>query len=209
MAQHLRRQLAQQPPPITLRQLLKNSIDTLPLGIPHRTQPIPRHSPRHQPRHVRNDKPQRAPAQPAHHAPEFARRHPLLPLSHPLLTQHLLKHIGELRMLGPLPVLALLTLPLRANAAGEEVPRPREGYPAVAWARATGSGVVVVGGVVRAGGEAETAAAVAGEELALGVVVAAARGVGKRVVGVVDELELARAVGVGGVGRWDAVRVCF
>ncbi len=207
MAQHLRRQLAQQPPPVTLRQLLKNSINTLPLGIPHRTQTIPGHRPGHQPRHVGDDKPQRAPTQPAHHAPELARRHRSLPGSHPLLAQHLLKHIGELRLLGPRPVFILL---LRAAAAaGEEVPCPREGYPAVAWRRAAGKGVVV-GGLVRAVGETEAAAAAAaGEELALGVVVAAARGVGERVVGVVDELELAGAVGVRGVGRWDAVGVGF
>ena len=209
MAQHLRRQLAQQPPPVTLRQLLKNSINTLPLGIPHRTQTIPGHRPGHQPRHVGDDKPQRAPTQPAHHAPELARRHRSLPGSHPLLAQHLLKHIGELRLLSPRPVLAPLLLPLRAAgaAAGEEVPCPREGYPAVAWRRAAGGGVV--GGVVGTGGEVEAAAAAAREELALGVVVAAARGVGERVVGVVDELELAGALGVGGVGRWDAVGVGF
>jgi hypothetical protein len=52
-------------------------------------------------------------------------------------------------------------------------------------------------------------AGAAGVELALGVVVAPAGGVGEGVVGVVDELEPAGAGGAVRVVGWDAVGVGF
>lgn len=182
----------------------EHRVDALPPRIPHRAEPVPRDSARQQPGDIGDDEPQRPAAQPPEDTPKRLRR-PALPISHPLLPQHLLEHIAKL-----LP-LRLLPIPRRrrpaALAAREEVPRPRvralrRPGPSPGLGRL---GSVVVGGregIGSGGGRPRVAAA-------LEIVVVAAGGVGEGVVGVVDELELAgpgRALGTRG---GDAVGMAF
>lgn len=174
---------------MSLKTHLKDGVNTLPLRIPHGTEPVTGHGTTYQPRHIRHDEPQRTTAQPADDAPELARRPVGVWIRHALLAQHLLEHVGELRVLRLLARLAVGAL------AREVVPCPAVGAlgRAASGARGpfVGDGVVGVGvgegvGVGRAG---------TAEELALGVVFAPPGGVREGVVGVVDYLELARARG--------------
>lgn len=106
-------------------------------------------------------------------------------LGHALFAHHLLKHIAELCILGLLTVLrGRLT---SCGLVGEEVPCPR--VWALTWcspALGFGLGDVIEG--VRRGGAGV-------EELALGIVLTTACGVGEGEVSIVDKLELASSLG--------------
>jgi len=211
-----------------LRSYLKNSINALPLGIPDGTEPVTSHRAREQTGHVGDDEAHGRAAQPANNAPELARR-PVAPrVRHPLLAEHLLEDVGELGVLGLLAGLlgVLRVLAVVVALAREEVPGPRE---AVGHVGTVGVVVVVVGfcfservaageaawhlGTAAGGGfflaSSPRGGAEAAEEVALRIVLLSAPGVREGVVCVVDELELAGALGaLWGVG-WDSVGVGF
>lgn len=181
---------------------LEHGVHALPLRVPNSTQPISRHGTRQQARDVRDNETERTSARTPQHAPERTSRSPAR-VRHALLPQHLLEDIAKLLLLRVLPRrlrarIILLSLPLALVL--EEIPRPAEGGLVRASIPGGGLGEGVAAGRGLRG-------AAAAEELALAVVVAPSGGVGQGEVGVVDELELARAGGAfGGVGG-DAVRV--
>ena len=183
MRKDLRRQLTEQARLIPLRQLLKDSINTLPLRITNSTQPIPGHSARNRAREIRNDKSHRPTTQSTNQTPKLPRRRRLLViLSHALLAQHLLEDAAKLR----------LGLRVCVCLAAET-----EGGPGEASGRCAGYFFFwVVGGLRGEGG-------------ARGVVVAPAAGVREGVVGVVYGLELARALRAFGRVDGDAIWVVF
>lgn len=201
---------------------LEHGIDALPLGVAHGTEPVAGHGAGHEARHVGDDEAEGPAADAAEQRPELARRRVgPVPLGHALLAHHLLEHVLELRILRLLAVARRPVALLLVLAAGEEVPRPRVG---VARARSVVAalrrdllvgGLVVLGEGVRVrgprgggrGGGLLLPAARAGEQAALGVVLAPAGGVREGEVGVVYELELARAGGAVGRVGGDAVGV--
>merc|ERR1719160_315229 len=116
--------LAQQPRPVTLRQLLfttalatvvqpdadmylENRVDALALGVSHSSEPVAGDCTRHCAGYVGDDKAQGTAARAADHAPEPAGRPVGAVLRHALVAHHLLKDILKLRILGTLPVLGI------------------------------------------------------------------------------------------------------
>lgn len=180
MAKHLCRKLAQQASAVALRQFLEHGKHTLALGIPHCAEPVTGHGARHQTGHVRDDEAQGATAKAADDAPKLVGRAVRPVLGHALLAHHFLKDIPELG------ILRLLAIRPAGVALGEEVPRPRVRVGAAAG-RVLGRRVVVGLGE----GVARRRAV---EHFALRIVLAATGRVGERVVGVVDQLELASAL---------------
>jgi len=197
---------------MSIKTHLKHGVNALPLRVPHGTQPVTGQGAAYHPGHVGDDEAHRAPAQTAHDTPELARRLVGAGLRHALLAQHLLEHVGELRVLRLLARLAVGAL------AGEVVPCPGVGALGRARAAAGGGGTArrfwFVGGEGLVGGVGVGKGVGVGlpraaEELALGVVLAAPGGIRQGVVGVVDYLELARAGGALGGVLGDAVWVGF
>ncbi len=182
MAEHLGCQLTEQPRSVVLRKFLEHGKHTLPLRVPYRAEPVTGHGTRHQTRHVGDDEAERPATKPANDAPKLVGRAVRPVLGHALLAHHLLKHIPELCILR-----ALALRP--AVALGEEVPRPR------VWVGACASVGRVAGWCIVVSLRKGVARRCAAEHVALHIVLAAACRVGQRVVGVVDELELARALG--------------
>lgn len=130
-------------------------------------------------------------------------------VGHALLPEHLFEDIGELLILSLLAGFFLVVLVFGALAlVGEEVPGPGVEVGLLSLLLLVGSGLFGVGEGVEAAGRGAGGAG-AGEEFALGVVFAAAGGIGEGVICVVDELEFAGSFGTVRVVGRDAVGVGF
>lgn len=175
---------------------MKDGKDALALCVADGAEAVPGDGAGHHAGDVCDDEAEGATADAAQQAPELVGRPVGAVLGHALLTHHLLEDVAELRILRLLPIWSGAA----ASLLGEVVPGPRVCALTGGRARVRRPRRLVVAGLAE-GVRLGAAVGGAAKELTLGVVVAPAPGVGEGVVGVVDELEPARAGrALGGVG---------
>lgn len=182
MCEYFGGKLAEQPCLVTLRKFLEDAVDTLAPRIPDIAEPVPSYSTGQHSGEIRHDETHSTTTQASNHTPELPCRLAAV-LGHALFSQHLLEYAAKLLRLK----LGLLILVVRLGTEAKGRPGEVEAACRSLWLWNVFVRVEGRGG----SGSARPKTMVG----TCGVIVSPTRGVREGVVGIVDLLELAGALG--------------